>query len=83
MFCLTDVMTYVKSFNSQPLGGAIHLPVSVLGACLCVTSQLEIIMRTDIFGITLVYKSWALCLAEALSTSRGWEVFVNVGIIVV
>ena len=40
-------------------------------------------MRTDIFGITLVYKSWALCLAEALSTSQGWEVFVNVGIIVV
>lgn len=83
--CLTDVaelpcILLWKSFHLWPLGGAINLPESVLGACSSVASQLESIMPTGIFGITFVCLSWAPCLAEDLSASQGCKVFVNVGL---
>lgn len=49
-----------------------------------VTKQLGSIMPTDIFGINLMHQSWALRLADDLSTShKGCIVLVNVGVIVV
>lgn len=50
-----------------------------------VPSQLHKVLcqQPFFFGVNLVYQSWALCLAEDLSTSRGCEVFVNVGVIAV